>query len=326
VVRFILRVGLVLGGIVLVAAVAAGIAVTWARAHVRAQRTPLPSTDEVARAAASGELPTRISWINTASQFVPRAALIDQAGDPDAGAWSRMSFPAFVIEWADGRILLVDAGMDGPAAREFGKPIERLLGADPVEPKVDVAAALGRARERVAGIVFTHLHDDHVQGVESLCRGSARPIDALLSTAQADHPNYLTRSGLTAVNTSPCLHVVKLPEGPMVDLPGFPGVRVVAAAGHTPGTQLIVVQLGSRNARPIIMAGDVVNSYDGIESNVPKPWLYRLLVVPEDEERLDEVRRYLRELEQRFGATVLVSHDQAALETSGVTAFDVPRP
>ena len=96
-VRFILRVGLVLGGIVLVAAVAAGIAVTWARAGVRAQRTPLPSTDEVAKAAPTGELPTRISWINTASQFVPRAALIDQAGDPDAGAWSRMSFPAFVI-------------------------------------------------------------------------------------------------------------------------------------------------------------------------------------------------------------------------------------
>jgi glyoxylase-like metal-dependent hydrolase (beta-lactamase superfamily II) len=293
---------------------------------LKAQRTPLPPAEMTAKAPESTELPTRVSWINTASQFVPRGALIDPAGDPDAGAWSRMSFPAFVIEWADGRILLVDAGMDGPAARAFGVPIERVLGADPVDPLVDVAQALGKARERVAGIVFTHLHDDHVQGIESLCRSSARPIEALVAAPQAEHPNYLTRGGLKAVKTSPCLHFTELPAQPVVDLPGFPGVSVIAAAGHTPGTQLIVAHLGASGARPIVIAGDVVNSSDGIERDVPKPWLYRMLVVPEDDERLGEVRRYLHDLEQRFGATVLVSHDQAALETSGITAFDAPRP
>jgi len=324
--RFLRRLVLVLIGVVALAAVTAAVAITWVRADVKAQRGPLPPVEVVAKAPASTELPTRVSWINTASQFVPRSALIDPAGDPDAGAWSRMSFPAFVLEWADGRILLVDAGMDGPAARAFGVPIERVLGADPVEPSADVAAALGRARERVAGIVFTHLHDDHVQGIESLCRTSARPIEALVAAPQAEHPNYLTRGGLDAIKSSPCLHFTELPSGPMVDLPGFPGVSVVAAAGHTPGTQLIVAHLGARGARPIVIAGDVVNSADGIERDVPKPWLYRLLVVPEDDERLGELRRYLRDLEQRFGATVLVSHDQASLETSGVTAFDAPRP
>jgi glyoxylase-like metal-dependent hydrolase (beta-lactamase superfamily II) len=324
--RLLGRVLLGLSAVAALAAIAAAVAITWARRGVRAQRTPLPPAEMAATARESAELPTRVSWINTASQFVPRSALIDPAGDPDAGAWSRMSFPAFVIEWADGRILLVDAGMDGPAARDFGVPIEHVLGADPVEPLVDVAAALGRARERVAGIVFTHLHDDHVQGIESLCRASARPIEAFVAAPQGEHPNYLTRGGLEAVQTSPCLHVTLLPGEPMVDLPGFPGVSVIAAAGHTPGTQLIVAHLGARGARPIVIAGDVVNSTDGIERAVPKPWWYRMLVVPEDDERLDEVRRYLRDLEQRFGATVLVSHDQAALETSGITAFDAPRP
>jgi len=324
--RFLRRAVLVLGGVVALAAAAAAVAITWARVEVKAQATPLPPAEMVAKAPASTELPTRVSWINTASQFVPRSALIDPSGDPDAGAWSRMSFPAFVLEWADGRILLVDAGMDGPAARAFGAPIERVIGADPIEPLVDVAAALGRARDRVAGIVFTHLHDDHVQGIESLCRASARPIEALVATPQAEHPMYMTRGGLHAVQTSPCLHFTQLPAGPVVDLPGFPGVSVVAAAGHTPGTQLVVAHLGARGPHPIVLAGDVVNSYDGIELDVPKPWLYRLLVVPEDDERLGELRRYLHDLVQRFGATVLVSHDQAALETSGVTAFDAPRP
>jgi glyoxylase-like metal-dependent hydrolase (beta-lactamase superfamily II) len=310
---------------VLLAAFAA-VAIAWVRHDVTAQRSPLSPAEVVVKPPEEGELPTRVSWINTASQFVPRAALIDPAGDPDAGAWSRMSFPAFVIEWADGRILLVDAGMDAGAARDFGKPIEHVLGADPVEPLADVGAALGRARDRVAGIVFTHLHDDHVQGIESLCRTSARPIEAFLGAAQAEHPHYLTRSGLAAVNTSPCLHVTQLPDQPSVDLPGFPGVSIVHAAGHTPGSQLIVAHLANRGTRPIVLAGDIANSYDGIESNVAKPWWYSMFVVPEDTERLDEVRRYLQDLAKRLGATVLVSHDQAALETSGITAFDAPRP
>jgi glyoxylase-like metal-dependent hydrolase (beta-lactamase superfamily II) len=312
--------------VVVLTVVFAAVAVTWVRYDVRKQRSPLPPAELVVKPPEGTELPTRVSWINTASQFVPRAALIDPAGDPDAGAWSRMSFPAFVIEWADGRILLVDAGMDAAAARQFGKPTERVLGADPVEPLIDVGAALDRARDRVAGIAFTHLHDDHVQGIESLCRTSARPIDAFLGAAQAEHPYYLTRGALAAVKTSPCLHVTQLPDQPAVDLPGFPGVSVIHAAGHTPGSQLIVAHLANRGARPIVIAGDIANSYDGIEKNVPKPWWYSLFVVPEDTERLDEVRRYLQDLAGRLGATVLVSHDQAALETSGITAFDAPRP
>lgn len=324
--RLLRRLVLFVGGAVALAVVTAAVAVTWVRLDVTAQRTPLPPPETVAKAPASTELPTRVSWINTARQFVPRAVVVEAAGNPDADAWFRMAFPAFVIEWADGRILLVDAGMDGPAARAFGRPLERVIGADPIEPQLDVAAALGRARDRVAGIVFTHLHDDHVQGIASLCRASARPIEALLATGQAEHPYYLTRGGLRAVETSPCLHVTRLPAGSLVDLPGFPGVSVIAAAGHTPGTQLVVAHLSNHGARPLVLAGDIANSRDGVERNVPKPWLYRLLVVPEDEERLAEVRAYLRGLEQRFGATVLLSHDQAALEASGVAAFGAPRP
>jgi glyoxylase-like metal-dependent hydrolase (beta-lactamase superfamily II) len=241
--------------VVVLTVVFAAVAVTWVRYDVRKQRSPLPPAELVVKPPEGTELPTRVSWINTASQFVPRAALIDPAGDPDAGAWSRMSFPAFVIEWADGRICWSTRGWMPLPRRQFGKPTERVLGADPVEPLIDVGAALDRARDRVAGIAFTHLHDDHVQGIESLCRTSARPIDAFLGAAQAEHPYYLTRGALAAVKTSPCLHVTQLPDQPAVDLPGFPGVSVIHAAGHTPGSQLIVAHLANRGARPIVIAG-----------------------------------------------------------------------
>jgi glyoxylase-like metal-dependent hydrolase (beta-lactamase superfamily II) len=319
--RFFLRVLMAMGGVGMLAGVVALVGLTWTRSALIAARTPLPPLARVAGAAEASELPTRLTWINTASQFIPRAALIDPAGDPSAGEWARMAFPVFVLEWADGRILLVDAGMDGPAARRFGAPLERLAGADPIELGSDVAAALGKARDRVGGIVFTHLHEDHVQGIESLCRASARPVDALVSAAQAERPNYLTRGSLASLKTTPCVRFTQLPAQPMLDLPGFPGVSVIAAAGHTPGTQLIVAQVGSRTSRPIVLAGDVVHHRDGIVHDLPKPWLYRLLVVPEDDARLGELRRYLRDLEGQFGVTVLVSHDQAQLEASGLPAF-----
>jgi glyoxylase-like metal-dependent hydrolase (beta-lactamase superfamily II) len=318
--RLILRVLMVMGGVVVLAGAVVVVSIAWARSTLVRVKGPLPPIDAVAGIPERQAAPMRLSWINTASQFIPRAALLEPTGDPDAGAWARMAFPVFVLEWADGRILLVDAGMDGPGARAFGAPLERLAGADPIAIGTDVAAALGKARERVAGIVFTHLHDDHVQGIESLCRASARPVEALVAAAQADYPNYLTRGSLEALKAIPCVRVVPLPAAPMQDLPGFPGVSLVAVAGHTPGTQLVVARIG-RSERPIVLAGDVTNLHAGLEHDLPKPWLYRLLVVPEDDARLGELRRYLRDLEQRYGMTVLVSHDQAWLEASGVPAY-----
>jgi glyoxylase-like metal-dependent hydrolase (beta-lactamase superfamily II) len=312
------------GGAVVLALLVAAVAIGWVRYTLAALRTPLPPAAGVAGTSQASEVPVRISWFNTASQFVPRSALIDTSKDADPEAWARMSFPVFVLEWADGRILLVDAGMDGPTARRFGVPIERAVGGDPIEPIVDVAAALGPARDRVAGIVFTHLHEDHVQGVETLCRAGAKPVEALLASAQAEHPYYHTRPSLELLRRTPCVRVKTLPAEPMSELPGFPGVVVIAAAGHTPGTQLVVAHVGSREARPIVLAGDVANLHAGIELDRAKPWLYRLLVVPEDEGRLGEVREYLRDLEQQFGVTALVSHDQAHLEASTLLRWPMP--
>ena len=108
----------------------------------------------------------------------------------------------------------------------------------------------------------------------------------------------------------------------------FPGVYVIAAGGHTPGSQIIIARV-RRSAdesavtgeRLHVMTGDIVNHLEGIRGDIAKPFLYRLLVVPEDDERQGELRRFLRGLEQR-GATLLVSHDQSALEQSGIPSWD----
>ena len=233
-----------------------------------------------------------------------------------------MSHPAFVLEWADGRILLIDTGMTRQGAIDFGRPLEWLAGAAPMQPLGSVASRLGDARQRVRGIVFTHLHIDHVGGITELCEGLDHPIRVFMTEAQAERPNYTTRRGLKLLQQTSCVREERLQSHRLMPLPGFDGVFVIAAGGHTPGSQMVsAVVVGPEGARGFVFTGDVVNNIDGVSDNIPKPYLYSLLMVPEDSVRLDELRRYLKELRDGNGFRLLVSHDQKSLEQSDVPAW-----
>ncbi len=58
---------------------------------------------------------------------------------------------------------------------------------------------------------------------------------------------------------------------------------------------------------------------DAVRLDLPKPRLYSLFIVPEAPARLARLRALLRELAER-GVGILVSHDQHALEASGIVA------
>jgi glyoxylase-like metal-dependent hydrolase (beta-lactamase superfamily II) len=226
-----------------------------------------------------------------------------------------MSHPAFVLEWADGRILLIDAGMRRDVAVDFGRPLETLGGAGPMTAHTTAADALGAAAARVQGIVFTHLHSDHVDGVVALCAARpASPLPAFMTVAQAERPNYTTRPGLALLDESGCVSKRILADEPLRAVPGFPGVAVVAAGGHTPGSEIVLARVrAAGGVRLFAFAGDTVNHLAGVRHDVPKPYLYRKLLVPESDERQAELRRFLVALERGSGFTVLVSHDQRAL-------------
>jgi glyoxylase-like metal-dependent hydrolase (beta-lactamase superfamily II) len=319
----------VLLGLVLVAA-AVGLVV--AHAAVRRERAPLPERAEVVASAQGGEHPVHLAVANTASQTMPRSGVLEAKLDPKPDEPYVMSHASFVLEWMDGRILLVDVGMDREGALRFGRPIELVSGGKPIEPHASAAAQLGSARQRVEGIVFTHLHQDHVGGVAELCRGRTRPLRVFMTEAQDQRPNYTTRPGrelLAGVKRgaqgegdAPCIEVVPIKSGGLQPVPGFPGVFVIAAGGHTPGSQIVVANVDDGlGPMQFAFTGDIVNNVAGIDFDIPKPALYRLLVVPEADERQTELRHFLRDLRNVGGARLLVSHDELQLAASGVPTY-----
>ncbi|RIL00064.1 MAG: hypothetical protein DCC71_19200 [Proteobacteria bacterium] len=315
----IARVALALA-VLLVAA--AGTLLALAHRQIRAIDPPLPPLASLRAFADAPDLPVRVSVWNSASQPAPRAQVLDARRDPAPDAPYVMSHPSFVVEWSDGRTLLVDAGMDAEQARAFGRPLA-WLGGGAIEPHGGIAERVAPALAgRSVAIAFTHLHGDHVGGVVSLCRArGAAPLRLLQTAAQADAANYTTRPGRALLDDAGCLARERTADAPAAPLPGLPGAFAIHAAGHTPGSQIVGAFVRTADGvRGVLFAGDAANAIDGIRHDVPKPWAYRTFVVPEHEARLARVRAWLREAEAQ-GFAVAIAHDERHLATTGIPPF-----
>jgi glyoxylase-like metal-dependent hydrolase (beta-lactamase superfamily II) len=332
--RFLLKTFafLLVVGIALAAAV-----LGWGHFQIRRVQPELPAPAEVVDADGELELPVRITWLNTASQRMPRAAVLDPERDPNPDAPYVMSHPAFAIEWQDGRIFLVDLGMGPEDAIDFGLPLEMAAGASPIEPHLSATAQLGDSRERVAGIGFTHLHADHTSGLTALCKDrlplkpGQEPIALFQHHNQLGSANHTTSGARAKVQAADCVKQHTLGSGSgMLAVPGFEGLYAIPVAGHTPGSTMWVVQLRVHpgtseglhdDVETWVITGDVVNHVDGVRLGVPKPPLYSLLVVPENDAQLDTARRFLAELSARPGVKLLVNHDRGEIESTGIGVY-----
>jgi glyoxylase-like metal-dependent hydrolase (beta-lactamase superfamily II) len=313
------RVGQVLLALVAVAVVAVAGLLAWTHVGIRRVDPKLPVPEDVLRVDLAADLPVRIRFVDTATQRMPRSAVLDPDLDPQPGGPYEMSHASFVLEWPDGRLFAIDTGMEREAALAFGRPIELLAGADPIEPHASLAERLGADAPRLAGVGFTHLHEDHSQGIGALCAAVGHDVVLLQTRDQAERGNYTTHAGRVHLREAPCLGAPEVLEGsPLLPAPGFPGLFLVAAGGHTPGSTLFVAHVRRRGAvETWVVTGDIVNHIDGVRLDLPKPRLYSLLVVPEAPARLARVRGFLAELARR-GAKLLVSHDRRGIESTGI--------
>jgi glyoxylase-like metal-dependent hydrolase (beta-lactamase superfamily II) len=213
----------------------------------------------------------------------------------------------FQIRYPRGWIM-VDAGMD----KEIANNPPRFS-----QERYD-RVQLGLRDARL--IVITHEHYDHIEGV---LRSPYLP--------QIQPKTMLNRAQVQTLMTGPNPGNITLDSGAaarylVVDydglLPIAPGVVLIRAPGHTPGSQMVYVR--TAGGRELVLAGDVAWAMAGVETNRQKPEAVSQRL-RENREQVAPQVAWLHGLAAQRVA-VVVSHDDAsvtALVRQGVLADDL---
>src|SRR5205807_5316594 len=112
-------------------------------------------------------------------------------------------------------------------------------------------AASGVAPSDVTDVVFTHLHFDHVGWATS--KGDVVFTNATYRCDRRDWAHFVGPDPGATRKLSPLQDRMSFFDG---SGPLFPGVDVLAAAGHTPGSTIVVISSGTNRA---MLLGDVVH-------------------------------------------------------------------
>lgn len=235
-----------------------------------------------------GEYASAVRVVSLNPFRVPVASMVDSEPNDTVNA----AFPVFQIRFPHGWII-ADAAMD----REF-EPDSKTWSN---ETASQIQLALRDARL----VVVTHEHHDHVAGVIRSPYLSRIQEHTLLNRQQVqsliEHPNDpLIR--IDSVIAARYL-VVDYP----VLLPIAPGVVLIRAAGHTPGSQIVYVRLAS--GREIVLAGDVAWHMSGIALQRQKPTARTQDFGGEDRNAIAGQLRWLKDIAgpETF---VVIAHDE----------------
>lgn len=200
----------------------------------------------------------------------------------------------FQVVYADGTVM-IDSGMDEQVHRFFGR------GAiEPYYP--DAARHVEQALRSARAIIITHEHGDHVAGV------IRTPFASELAPK-----TLVTRAQIQELETNPQMPEIKITPDiagrfDVVDyekyLPLGPGVALIKAPGHTPGSQMVYVALES--GREYLFIGDTAWHMDGVRLIKGKdaPW------IQEDKAALLAQLKWLNELYRtEKNLFIVASHD-----------------
>ncbi|MFT3922300.1 MAG: MBL fold metallo-hydrolase [Myxococcales bacterium] len=236
-----------------------------------------------------GPLPTSIEVEKIADFAFPRTMVV--AGD--GFKMHPMVLLAHRVMWPD-HSLIIDTAFS---------PKD---GEDMPGSKFDESAyaRLQKAMLKTQSIVFTHEHPDHVGGVASAPNFPAIVGHVIMTREQFNGPK-LDREKF-APGT---LEQLKL-----LDYSGLhavaPGVVLQKAPGHTPGTQLIYVELA--DGKRYLFVGDIAWTEDNIRLERGRPGLAGTPLMKEDRAAVAAELQALNALPK--DVHVVVAHDATALE------------
>jgi glyoxylase-like metal-dependent hydrolase (beta-lactamase superfamily II) len=159
-------------------------AVMLVPAHLQTLRLepPLPGEAKLRALLSIENGPVSVRYLITSSQQAPDVLL---------------GHSVFLIEWADGKLFMIDAGMDRATAAEFSSLMEFVMGPSIAEIHGNIAELLDDDVRRVAGVGFTHLHIDHSQGLLPFCEARGEGARLYQTPWQAELHNFNTEEGAT---------------------------------------------------------------------------------------------------------------------------------
>ncbi|WP_229661824.1 MBL fold metallo-hydrolase [Phycicoccus endophyticus] len=211
-------------------------------------------------------------WQLPTGTYSTRAALAVTGGSP----FEQRAFAATAVlvrhPLGD---LLVDAGF-GAAVDEHVAMLARME--RPPYHRAGTARAqleaAGYDFRRLLGVVVTHVHWDHVSGLDSL------DAPVWMNSAEAGYGAEDKHGAVyRAVSETTATRSYEMADGPYLGFPaswdvhGDGSVVIAHAGGHTPGSVVVFVALPSGERYGFI--GDLTWQLDGITRGAERPWFMR---------------------------------------------------
>jgi glyoxylase-like metal-dependent hydrolase (beta-lactamase superfamily II) len=279
---------------------------------------PVPATtryeidlDALAKLAASlpGAKPHAVRSVLVAEASLPRGVIF--AGEPFTP--QRQVHQVFQLVWDD-RFALIDTAFPPDAMERVGA-----FGPEPGIYHGESWAQLEGALARADWIVVTHEHFDHLAGAAHV--PVARAAQLRLNAAQLANARALEESALPAA--------LRAALQPLSDAPAqalAPGVALLAAPGHTPGSQIVYVERA--DGRRYLFLGDVAWHSDQIRDLRYRPRHVTYVIGERRAQVLDQFRALHDLAADAPDVLQVVSHDrsqrQALLESGALVEGLLP--
>jgi glyoxylase-like metal-dependent hydrolase (beta-lactamase superfamily II) len=240
-----------------------------------------------AAATGKGPLPERIEVERIGEFAFPERLVVAGSGIH----LHPMVLLAHRVVWPD-RSVVIDTAMGPAAAKKMPGSHMDTAAFDRVE----------EAMKKASAIVFTHEHVDHVGGLAVAPDPSALAGSVLMTREQLDSPRLERKE--FAPGTLERLRPLSYDGLYTV----APGVVLQKAPGHSPGSQLVYVELA--NGGRFLFVGDIAWSRDNITAQRGRPYVAKLLM---GEDRPGVAAQLVALAHLPSDVHVVIAHDPVAL-------------
>jgi glyoxylase-like metal-dependent hydrolase (beta-lactamase superfamily II) len=285
--RVIKRVLLGIGAMIVLAVLA--IAALLMRAPIAATAShPIDLARIKQLAGQGGAPPDSIEVIESCQMTFPKVVAVGG----DYHGRQRFSMVAFKLNYPDGSFGLIDTGMTREICTNF--PAGRFF--PDGQRKID--AALPSAKF----VVLTHEHLDHAGGIahfEGRIPGARLTPEQLHSKQGLEAGFTPQRAGAFEPLTYRDLHAVA------------PGVVLIKAPGHTPGSQMVFVERAGHE--PLLFVGDIAWVEENLTRQLARP-RFTSLIGSEDRAAILDQLRAIVDVADAGAVLPVVGHDGAQFD------------